>query len=585
MSRIANLAASSTLIFMAVLLMLSRIPIQGFVQPIPLVVASAVLVTFAIRMIDGHKSSLIALISIFGFCLLMAMWGFATQIFYPAGHDGFGYHLTAIWDLAAGWNPFFSSHNNIWVDSYPSGYWALQGFIVSTTGLPLSGQGLIIGLMVVLAFQAYAFFMDRISPLLPSHQNIISLFFAALIVCNPAIVTQIQTHYVDAPLYLFGSSLLFLLIMDMHRESWISRWAAVSCIILAVNTKTSALYFTPLIIFGGFVVEIYFGAKETGLVRQTFQWIRAKGILYALAGIFAILVVGYKPYVTNVLDHDTLLYPNSDRIMKGNTPVNVQDPMPGPMKFLYGVLARTEHNRYGIPTEAPIHLKIPGSFELKEFYAPDYDTRRGGFGPLFSLALIGSILLLLIGRLSAAKAAPSSSMREGDSIAIYGLILLGITIFFPEPWWARYVPFLWLTPILFVVAVLCFASNVRKMSVFMSITMAITVLSLIGCVLSGALGSARQHIKTYERFASLERMKSAPVVELFEIKDTRVFSDYQSKSQSDADIVYAEILGSEGINTKIVTEFDPDRCRASGYFFGGIIWCIPKAKDPSVQNE
>ncbi|MEX0583685.1 MAG: hypothetical protein WD185_08455, partial [Sneathiella sp.] len=406
MSRIANLAASSTFIFMAILLVLSRIPLQDFIPPILLVIISALLATVMVRLIDGHKSSLITFSSIFGFCLILAVWGFTTQIFYPSGHDGFAYHLTAIWDLAAGWNPFLSPHNNIWVDSYPTGYWALQGFIVSTSGLPLSGQSLIVGLMAVLALQAYAFFLERIGPLLPSHLSIISLFFAALIVFNPAVVTQIQTHYVDAPLYLLGSSLLFFLMADMHRESWISRWAAVSCIILAINTKTSALYFTPLMISGGFIVEIYLGNRENTFIKRIFDWIRSKGILYALAGIFAILIVGYRPYVTNVLDHGTLLYPNSDRIMDENTPVNVQDPMPSPLKFLYGVFARTEHNRYGIPTEAPIHLKVPGTFKLREFIAPDFDTRRGGFGPLFSLALIGSFLVFLTGRLAAIRGTP-----------------------------------------------------------------------------------------------------------------------------------------------------------------------------------
>ena len=585
MSRIANLAASSTLIFMAILLVLSRIPLQGFVPPILLVIVSALLVTIIVRVIDGPKPSIIAFSAIFGFCLILAAWGFTTIVFYPSGHDGFVYHLTAIWDLAAGWNPILSPHNNIWVDSYPTGYWALEGFIVSTTGLPLSGQSLIVGLMVVLAVQAYAFFFERVGPLLPSHQNIISLFFAALVVCNPAVVTQVQTHYVDAPLYLFGASLLLLLIADMHRKSWVSRWAAVSCIILAINTKTSALYFTPLIIFGGFIVEIYLGNRESAFIKRIFDWIRSKGILYAVAGIFAILIVGYRPYVTNVLDHGTLLYPNSDRIMDVNTPVNVQNPMPSPLKFLYGVFARTEHNRYGIPIESPIQLKVPGTFELKEFYAPDYDIRRGGFGPLFSLALTGSLLILLIGRLAAANGAPTPLTREGDGIAIFGLVLLAITVFFPEPWWARYVPFLWLTPVLFVVSTLFFLSSIRKLSIFLAITIAITLLSLLGCVLSGALGSARQHIKTYERFGSLERMKSVPLVELFEIKDTRVFSDYQSKSQSDADIVYAKILSSQGIKTEIINDFNPDRCSDADYFFGGIIWCIPKTEGSAIQNE
>src|SRR5690606_35451573 len=109
--------------------------------------------------------------------------------------------LTAIWDLADGWHPFFSHHNNIWVDSYPSGYWAIQSFIVSLTGLPFAGMSLLLALALLLAVQAYGFFHDFL-PIDNSRWRVAAaLQLAAIVAGNPVVLVQIHTHYVDAALY------------------------------------------------------------------------------------------------------------------------------------------------------------------------------------------------------------------------------------------------------------------------------------------------------------------------------------------------------------------------------------------------
>ncbi|WP_246157265.1 hypothetical protein [Sneathiella litorea] len=401
-----------------------------------------------------------------------------------------------------------------------------------------------------------------------------AILFSGIVVANPVLLTQIQTHYVDAPLYLVGASLIFFLISDAFSRDRTAFVGAISCVIILINIKTSALYFTPLILFGGFLVELYIFREPSEPMRRVFQWIGKRGMYYGLAGVFGILVIGYKPYVTNVLDHDNFFYPPSAEIMDKNTPVNVQEPMSSPMKFLIGMLARTEHNRYGIPVEAPINIKIPGTFTLAEFKAPDFDIRRGGFGPLFSLALLASLLSILASRLAIIREELTLPQRKSCGIALFGFILLGMTIFFPEPWWARYVPFLWLTPIFLAISPLIFEVTGRT-RIFAQSMLTITLASLLGCVLSGTLGAARQHVQTYERFATLEQMKAAPFVELTLIKEVRVFSDEDSLSQSDAATVYAEILQEEGIKTRITAEFDEEKCAQSGYFFGAVLWCIP----------
>src|SRR5690606_40632905 len=72
--------------------------------------------------------------------------------------------------------------------------------------------------------------------------------------------------------------------------------------------------------------------------------------IYALVFFFGVLVIGYKPFVTNYLDHGKVLYPAVDQIMKGNVPENILT-LPAPVKFVYGIGAvtgeRSEERRVG----------------------------------------------------------------------------------------------------------------------------------------------------------------------------------------------------------------------------------------------
>ncbi|MFC4269862.1 hypothetical protein GQF03_04980 [Sneathiella chungangensis] len=573
--RTANTVAASIFTFAALLLIANRLPVQGVLSAAIIVPISAGVTLLLVFASDGWRSTRVALYALLAFFAVLAIWAFGTQSLYPVGHDGYVYHLPAIWDLAAGWHPFFTPHNNIWIDSYPTGYWALQSYIVATTGLPFAGLALLGGLAIFVGLQAFAFFNGRLSSQRPRVRFVAALIIAGLVIANPVVLIQIQTHYVDAPLYIVGTAIVFFMLTDAIEPNRLAKWGVCGGIILFLNIKTSALYFGPLIIFGGFVMELILNKANLRLFPRVIDWFKSKGILYAAAGIFAIVAIGYKPYVTNILDHGALLYPQSDEIMDGNTPMNVKGPMPAPMKFLYGVFAKTEDNLWGVPTEEEIHLKFPGTFQIKEFIAPYFDIRRGGFGPFFSLALILSLISYAACRIVARNTELYSWSREGDAIAGLGGVLLVSSMFFPESWWARYIPFAWLSCIFFVLPAF-YLKGAKKSVVIVRTLSVIAVLSLIGCVLSGGLGALRQHYHSYNRTLPIDVMEEYSVVELTLVKDIRVFQDYQSKSQSDAVAVWASILQRRGVNTIEQPNFNHEKCLLDGYFLGGVIWCVPK---------
>ena len=571
MPRFAKVGSSAIFLFLSVLLIISRFPATDTVHPLMFLAAAMVLVLLAFRLGLESKASLMALIAIVGFWAVIAIWSISTQFLYDAGHDGHSYHLTAIWDLAKGWNPFLSSHDNIWVDSYPSGYWALQSYIVSMTGLLLSGKSLTIGLMAAVALLAYGFFVDHVSDRVTRFNNLWALLFALFVIANPVALTQIMTHYIDGSLYLLGSALALFLLSDTYSGDRLAKWSALGCIILMVNTKTASLYYVPMIVFASLMAGWVLKNAETSHFQYIFSWIKSRGILIGLAFVIGITVIGYKPYVTNVVDHGNLLYPSVDKIMATNIPENLEE-LSVPVKFFYGIFSRTEDSVWPVLVTAPVHLKIPGTFQISEFKDLDFDTRRGGFGPFFSLAFLLSIAVYAYTRLTTSRGNEARSRRKGDALALFAFILILASIFFPESWWARYVPFTWLAVLLITVSTL-FLRDQGKLPITSRILIGIIALCFLGNVTAAILGSLRQSWHTYQRTAVIENMKQYPIIEITLIHDPRVIKDHQSTAITYSDRTWATLLRERGIEARITTEFRKEECEISGFFDGNILWC------------
>ncbi|MZR31724.1 hypothetical protein [Sneathiella litorea] len=570
MTRFANIGASAIFLFLAILLILSRFASEAIHSPVLFLLAALLTTSVLIGKVSGRRSIAVGLLTILAFFILIVSWAFVTQPFYDPGFDGYAYHLSAIWGIGEGWNPFLSPHNNIWVDSYPNGYWVLQSYIVSLTGMLMSGQALIVGLMAAVGLLAYSFILDNFASRIARFPRIAALIFASLLVGNPVVIGQLLTHYVDAPLYLFGAALALFMLSDTFSSSRLARISALACVILMVNTKTAALYYTPLIVVAGFVTELVFQSTDGNIISRTFHWLKIKGSLYIITFLLGVTVIGYKPYVTNILDHGQLLYPSVAKIMKGNEPANVVS-LSAPMKFFYGIFARTDHSEW--PIDAPIELKIPGTFKLTEFKYLRFDTRRGGFGPFFSLALLTAIAAYMTSRIAYRNKNTPHWRREGDGLALFGTVIIGASVFFPESWWARYVPFTWLSIILFMVAALKL-SETGKVPILSRLLLCIAALSLLGCILASGLGALRESKLLYSRTEMIQELSKFPEVKLLMFYEPPAYRDYQSTSTQDGLSVWTRLLTDRGLKTEITRERNQFDCDMAGYLNGGIYWCI-----------
>lgn len=546
---------------------------------------SVILTVLLVYLVDGFKASKTALISIIGFFIFLLFWAFVTSPIYSPGDDEYAYHLTAIWDLAEGWNPFAAPHNNIWIDSYPNGYWALQSYIVATTGLILSGQSLLAGLMLTVTVLSFGYFLEHCTGQFSSFKRLVPLFLACLVIGNPIVVTQVMTHYTDAPLYLLGCGLVFFLMLDAFGPNKLARWGVISCIILLINTKTANLYYVPLIVIGGFLADLVANGSMRDCLPRAFRWIISRGLIYAFVYFFAIIVIGYKPYVTNLQDHLALLYPSVTDIMSYNIPNNVNG-VSAPVGFFYGIFAETGRTLWPYPFDSQINLKFPGTFSIDEFKILRFDTRRGGFGPFFSLALLSSIIAYAVCRIASLSSETYKLARKGDSLATLALVLLLISMLFPESWWARYVPFTWLSAVLFTVASFFLAGR-GKFMVFTRVLQGLALLSFLLCIVAGAGGALKQILRVQMVTNAVEAVKDLPVIELYIEEDIRITRDFQSQQISDAANVWARVLRKNGVHVRIVGTKLPIReseyCEKLGWLEAHVLWCVPK--EPNKQPD
>src|SRR5262249_45187996 len=149
----------------------------------------------------------------------------------------------------------------------------------------------------------------------------------------------------------------------------------------------------------------------------------------AIAGLVSIALVGYRPYVTNVVDYGTVFYP-PQLLYSEWIPPNLREAN-HLTKLAHALFAQTGAQN---PGEDSI-LKWPGQIRFSEFAYSTGTSLSGGFGPFFSLFLLSTLACLFV----------SMYRNEGrlhhEFIVASGIIVFS-WIIFPEPWCARYIPML-----------------------------------------------------------------------------------------------------------------------------------------------
>ena len=357
--------------------------------------------------------------------------------------QGQAYHQQAIIQLAQGWNPLHDpplpttvSHA-LFVNCYPKAAWLMEAVSYKLTGSIESGKALGVLLLLCAILIGNATF-QRIG--LTRWQ---AMGMATLLALNPVALAQSSSFYVDG---ILGSTLLI---------------GGYLCVLWLLQPRTRLLVLLAgtglLLINLKFTGALFFGATTPlfVLLARRLHPRQFRYTLYTCAGtlLLGVFVVGANPYLSNLSRHGHPLFP-----LRGHHAIDLSPQ--GPAREFQ------QHNRFSqlaislfaeasnSPGATP-QLKLPLSIrprELSALAAPD--TRIAGFGPLF-----GPSLLIAFGLLALAGFYHHPRFR---AVLLLTAIALGSSLVLPTPYWARYVPQLYLIAPLSVLLCSGFKSELER---------------------------------------------------------------------------------------------------------------------------
>jgi hypothetical protein len=419
--------------------------------------------------------------------LWVATWALALPLaagFDDLSWDGQTYHALALSALHEGWNPNTEllapdRPPRTWVNHYPRGPWLWAAGLQQSTGSYACGKAVTLALAVFAAAAvAQATWLSRRGRPAPA------LALGALAAANPVIAVQFPTLYVDG---LVAGSVTVAL-----AAAWSWTTARSSLALLAL---CSASLLLPNLKFTGllFATAIAGGVALSGGRRH------ARTALAPLAAIaLGAIGPGFAPYMTNLIRGDHLLHPAlGERRLEilGSVTPPALAPLAPPARLLVSLASETANACPSCPQAEVKWPFVVRSAELRDAALPD--ARTGGFGPLFSGALLLTALLLAVGRTGASRGAGAVA------------VLFGLAVATPGAWWARLVPFLWLVPI----AAIALLPPGPQPALIRRLALALALVTTLDAALVASTAIGQAAIRTRRSRAELQALaRSGPLL-------------------------------------------------------------------------
>ena len=384
---------------------------------------------------------------------------------YDSTADGNTYHKLAIGSMKNGWNPAYQDSkdfkkengnvfdtseeniNTLWIDHYAKATEIYAAVVYDFTGNIECGKGYTILLMYVAFGIIFSYlYQDQKRNLLTS------LVVSILLVFNAITVVQVFNYYVDGALMISILLILYACIVESCQEKTNQKenlFILASNVLLCINIKFTGLAFAAIFCFVFFVywlIKAYREGKE-----QFIKTAKTYTIFYTVTVLVSIGIVGYSSYTRNMIDHGHPLYPlygegHVDNMVVKEQPTSFVDKSHLEI-FLISMFSKGVNVSPTYSTEnVQPTLKIPFTTSLEEIQNYSIpDIRVGGFGPLFSVVFILSIIgtIYIIVRFIKNK--------QWNLLIPYSLILV-VTAFLilllDGNYWARYIPYFYAVPIL-----------------------------------------------------------------------------------------------------------------------------------------
>lgn len=403
------------LFFVTVLGQILNIGISWVDVPLSVVIASVFTLYEPDIGLDKRRRVICILLTVLSFVLLAV----ALSYFSDRSFDGNVYHQQSVLYQTEGWNPIYQSNSRPEKSSMCINHYAHFNETVQAAILSLSSD---IESSKVVNFILYISSLLIFYETLRSYGNskTVSLSASVMMGCNPVVVTQLLTFYVDYAIFcellILCSIFALILKSPFNRILWVYTFFVT---VIAINTKFTHFFYIGIIWVAFLSVLVY---------RKNFCSFKSALLAGCAAMIVGIFILGFHPYVTNFYYHGHIFYPllgdNSIDIMTYNTP----DIYVGNNRLQNFVISMVEP-WWGI--DWANHDSVITA--LKTTFS--YDARYGGFSPLFPVMLVFAIGYAFVGGCS-------------KWVWFLALVLFIMAFIFEQTWWARYVCWLWSVPIM-----------------------------------------------------------------------------------------------------------------------------------------
>jgi hypothetical protein len=392
--------------------------------------------------LDGKQRLLPIVIT---FCIAIVSIFFSALI-YDLSWDGQWYHQTAIYKIAAGWNPLadpmhnFDEHNDLWIRHYTKGTWFASAALFKTFGYIEWSKA-------ITWMTFFACFMAVFATALDFQINrFISVAIAAAITINPVTTCSLYSFQVDGILVSLLACYLGAMFSLLKKYNILTLYVCICAMMFAINTKFTGLVFICFFAAG---TAIYLLIWQREII---FRFI----LVHFAAVVVAVVIMGFNPYVTNTIHRGHPFFPilgtkeypgfeaeGADDIEKWETPDNLKG-QSRLKRLTYGIFGRPGAQPWIKGKNAELMIPFfatPEDIALYRFM----DVRIAGLGPYFSGIMILSLILSIV------------ILFKNDvpkvMLIISSLTIIATLLISNHTWWARYAPQLWWLPIIPIVII------------------------------------------------------------------------------------------------------------------------------------
>jgi hypothetical protein len=366
---------------------------------------------------------------------------FISGLFFDISADGQMYHMESAIQMSAGWNPFrkelpLDFNQAVWLNHYGKGVEDPQATIYAFTHR-LETTKATNFIMLAASFCLSLSFFLRLNRF--SFRK--SILFSVLLAFSPVTFYQLLNTYVDGQLCSFllcFIAVACLLYLDANRYFLM---LLASILIMVINIKFTALVFGGIFTCG--MLFTFLACKKKQAFRRAF-------ITSALATVFAVGVVGYFPYMINIVKYHDILYPGLPMLKSEAlkfTPPRLRN-INQLSKFFISFFSHTDNLHLSVTKDPQIKPKIPFTLNKTDVFnaSKPYVVFIAGMGPFFSGICLAAIIIFgfWLWRLENRKDALPLMIMSGT-------ILFSVLII-SEAWYARYVPQLWFLPFILLIA-------------------------------------------------------------------------------------------------------------------------------------